>query len=600
MKRFLLIITAAVFAATLSFAQQTIDRATIKSSRVQDLRRGLNVMTQAPQMSIGKGKVVTDQATAHQSTVSKAYADGVYYYRPEGTMWQGVTEKGYSSYYSLLIVPPCQSIVFENQASNPTKCTWSINGTDYTDSADENGDLDYGTLLYDGYGYYLPTLTYGSYTYTLGEWNTYLKEGILFCDSIDDISFIDQSYYSGADVYTIGSGMSEGWLYGPSIISDTDENGDTTATYTVYAVETDYPGPLSPLYIENAHFLVYANSTTPMESGKELTMYFLDSNDWEAGTATIIGSMTATLDDCTLLGGPYDATGYIPSGQVYMYNVTFSAKGTDVFGNTYEEPITIPAGQDFTIYLDGLDQDGINFGFWGQTNIDADRHFKEYTYSSGSTTWDVTFLDVYDNDDGAAYMLSYPETQWTISLKGGFDFIEVYPEVEYYTDATYTTTETYTDMNILNVSDDGTTVTNAGYTDIDYVYAIAAYDWVNQGTGEEEYSYELPDWIDELVVEEGSYGYKYISVSCQALPSGTDSRYALISLEGKGYTSEYSILVTQGSVDTDNIDTSGISSAVAITGNKQSTSKTYNLAGQLVDSSYKGIVVKNGHKFVRK
>lgn len=595
MKRFLLIIVA-VFAATLSFAQQTVDRATLKSARVQDYKRALNVMPQAPQMSVGKGKVVTDQAAAHASTVSKAYADGVYYYRPEGTMWPGISEDEIYFSYSMLIVPPHQSIVFENQSSNPTKCTWSISSYDYTDYADENGDFDYGTWLYDGNAYYLPTVTYGSYSYTLGEWNTY--GGGVYCDSIDNISFVDQSLYSNADIYTFGPGMSEGWLYGPSTLSYTDTDNVTTE-YTVYGVETDYPGPMSPLYIENIHTIVYANCTTPIESGKELNLYILDSDDWEAGTATIIGSMTATLDDCTLLGGPYDATGYVTTNVVYAYNVTFSSKGTDVFGNTYEEPVTIPAGQAFTIYIDGLDEGGINFGFWGQVHIEADRVYKTYTYTSGATTIDPTWLNIVDSE-GNASAVSYADTQIPFSLKGGFDFIEVYPEVDFYTDDTYTTTETYTDMNILEVSDDGTTVTNAGYPTIDYVYAIAAYDWVNQETGDEEYYYELPDWIDELVVEEDSYGYKYISVSAQALPSGTDSRYALISLEGKGYVSAYNILVTQGSVNTDEIDTSGISSAVAITGNKQTASKTYNLAGQLVDSSYKGIVVKNGHKFVRK
>lgn len=595
MKSFLLI-AAALFAATSGFAQQTVDRQTLRSARVQDTKRTMNVMTKAPQMSTGKGVVVDNQTEAHKSTVSKAYSDGVYYYRPEGTMWGGVTEDGYYMVYSELIVPPFQSIIFENQSSNPTKCTWSYNGTDITDDADDNGDLDYGTWYYDGYLYYVPTVAYGSSSFTLGEWNTYYG-GVLYCDTIDDISFIDQSYYSEADIYAYGEGMSEGWLFGPSILEGENEDG-STYSYTVYGIETDYPGPMSPLYIENIHSTVYANCTTPIEEGTELTLYILDTEDWEEGTATIIGTMTATADDCTYLAGPY-STSYVTTGAVYGYNVTFSAKGTDVFGNTYEEPVTIPAGQAFTIYIGGLDEGGINFGFWGQTAISADRYYKIVTYSSGATSIDPTFLDVYD-EDGDSHSLSYQDTQITLSFKGGFDFIEVYPEVEFYTDATYTDTETYTDMNILNVSDDGTTVTNQGYPDIDYVYAIAAFDWVNQETGEEEYSYELPDWIDELVVEEGSYGYKYISVSCQELPSDTEGRYALISFEGKGYQSEYSLLVTQGTVDTSDIETNGISSAVAITGNQQTSSKTYNLAGQVVDNSYKGIVIKNGHKFIRK
>lgn len=576
MKKFLLI-AAALFAATAGFAQQLVEQKPDMNLKVKSYERSLNKAPMAPM-------ILATENVGGTNIVKKSYSNGLYYWRPSGTMWWGETEEGATYYYSFLTIPPFQDIVMENMYSNPTKTSWYINGTDYSDYADSDGNFDYGTFYYNGYMYYLPTLTYGSYTFTLGEWNSSYG-AYMMADSVNNLSFIDQSYGSSmaeATTQYVFGGLSEGWLYGPGYVTSDNVN------YTCYSIETAYPAPASPLYIEYAHATVLSNSTTPLADGVTLYLYFYNEDYTE-----VLGTMQATADDFTLLYGPYSVS-YTSTGVCYFYHVTFSSTGTDIFGNTYVEPITID--EPFIAYIDGIDQDGVNFGFMGQTAIADDRYTYTYTYSTGATTNDVTFFSCADTD-GNAYSFSYSDTQITMTFRSCFDYVEVPSEIEFYTDETYTETVTYDQMNQLQVSDDGTTVTNVGYSSMDYAFALVNFDWVNQETGEEEYSYELPDWIDELVVEDAGSGYKYVTVTAQALPDGTENRSATIYFEGKGYTSTEPLIVLQGegaSAET------GIS-AVSVTNNANTEeTNTYNLAGQLVDSSYKGIVVKNGHKFLKK
>lgn len=575
MKKFLLV-TAALFAAVAGFAQQIVEQKPDMNLMVKSYERGLNKAPMTPMM-------LATENVAGTNIVKKSYSNGLYYWRPEGSLWWGETEEGGCYYNSCLVVPPFQDIVLENKYSNPTKTSWYFSDTDYSDYANSDGDFEYGTFYYNGYIYGFPALTYGSYSYTLGEWNSY--GAYLLADSVQNLSFIDQANGPVVDEtvsqYTFG-GLSEGWLYGSGYVTSDNVN------YNCYAIETAYPAPASPLYIENAHATVFSNCTTPLADGVTLYLYFFNEDYTE-----VLGTMQATADDFTLLGGPYSID-YTSTGVAYAYTVTFSSTGTDIFGNSYVEPITI--NEPFVAYIADINQDGINFGFLGQTAIAEDRFTYTYTYSNGSTTNDITFFDCADSD-GNSYSFSYQDTQICMSFRACFDYVEVPSEIEFYTDETYTETVTYDQMNQLQVSDDGTTVTNVGASDIDYAYALVNFDWINQETGEEEYSYELPDWIDELVVEDAGNGYKYLTVTAQALPSGTENRSAVIYFEGKGYTSTEPLIILQGegaSAET------GISTVSVTNSSAAGETKAYNLAGQLVDDSYKGIVVKNGHKFIKK
>ena len=560
----LLLVSAAMFAATMGFAQQIVEQSEDLKATVNVSARGLQKAPMAPQMMTAEEKMQRGYA-------KKSVANGLYYYRPEGTMWYGETEEGGVYYVSFLVVPAWTDVVFENQYTSPTSTSWYINGTEYSDQVTDEGDFNYGSLYYDGYMYYLPDLTYGSNTFQLGEWNSYYDYygygALAMADTVTGLSFQDMSYYNNASSYGFG-GLSEGWLYGPGYV--TSDNVD----YTCYGIEQYYPKPASPLYIEYVYATVYANCQTPIEEGTTINMYFYNE-DW----SEIIGTLQATADDCTDLGYSYTVD-YTTTGEAYIYSIKFAATGTDVFGNSYTEPLTIDEA--FNVFID-VPEEGMNFGFMGQTAISEDR------------PQEVTAFDCADAD-GNAYGFYYTDTQINLNFKACFDYVECPSDIDFYTDATYTETVTYSDMNQLMVSDDGTAVYNVGMEDIDYAYVYAAFDWINNATGDYEYSYELPDWVSELTVEDSGYGYFYVTVTADELPSDVENRSASIYFEGKGYTSESPLIILQG----EGAEATGISSVEVTSNNTSSDDRTYNVAGQQVDNAYKGLVIKNGHKFMRK
>ena len=560
----LLLVTAAMFAATMGFAQQIVEQS-------EDMKKTVNIADRALQKAPMAPQMMTAEEKTQRSYAKKTVANGLYYYRPEGTMWYGETEEAAVYSMSYLVVPAWTDIVFENGYTNPTSTSWYINGTDYSEYADDNGDYNYGQLYYNGYMYYLPTLTYGSNTFAIGEWNTlydsYGYGALLFCDTVTTLAFQDCSYYNDVSKYGFGGVGDNSWLYGPGSITSGG------VEYTCYAIEQYYPKPASPLYIEYVYANVYSNNQTPIEDGTTLNMYFYN-NDW----TELLGTLQATADDCTYLGYSYTSS-YTTTGEVYMYNVRFAATGTDVFGNSYTEPLTVT--DSFNIMID-VPEEGINFGFLGQVATADDRPMEP------------TVFDCADSD-GNAYGFYYTDTQINLNFMACFDYVECPSDIEMYTDETYSETAVYSDMNQLMVSDDGETVYNVGMPDIDYAFIYAAFDYVNQATGDYEYTYDdLPDWVNSITIEDTGEGYFYVTVDAQALPDDVENRAESIYLYGKGYTSTMPIKILQGD------GANGISSVKVTSNNTNSDDRTYNIAGQQVDNTYKGLVIKNGNKFIRK
>jgi hypothetical protein len=167
------------------------------------------------------------------------------------------------------------------------------------------------------------------------------------------------------------------------------------------------------------------------------------------------------------------------------------------------------------------------------------------------------------------------------------------------------------DLNVLQVSADGKTVTNDAMGEgVAMIYI--AYPWVDdQDLG--NYYIELPEWISDIEFEEittqsNGYemraGYGYASPVCDPLPAGVTGRYALLFVEGKGYTSEAPIIVLQGDASLEEAKAEaqqlmGIKK-ISKTYDNSLKSASFNLAGQKVNSDYKGLVIRNGKKIVVK
>lgn len=107
-----------------------------------------------------------------------------------------------------------------------------------------------------------------------------------------------------------------------------------------------------------------------------------------------------------------------------------------------------------------------------------------------------------------------------------------------------------------------------------------------------EDSEALPDWLTigfaNETYTESEFSYDLV-FQADALPEGVEGRAAKLTFEQWG--AQLEVTVTQGTVTGIEVTTKTV---------KTSNTPMYNLAGQRVDKNYKGIVIKNGNKFIVK
>jgi len=130
------------------------------------------------------------------------------------------------------------------------------------------------------------------------------------------------------------------------------------------------------------------------------------------------------------------------------------------------------------------------------------------------------------------------------------------------------------------------------------VMVYTAQPWTETVSHAEEYYFatELPEWITSLNVDESAYaekGVNLVSVTCSPLPNDVKGRTATFYIQGRGVTSEVPIIVVQGDANP---------TAIANVKNDavKANAAAFNLAGQRVNDSFKGMVIKDGKKFMNK
>ena len=103
------------------------------------------------------------------------------------------------------------------------------------------------------------------------------------------------------------------------------------------------------------------------------------------------------------------------------------------------------------------------------------------------------------------------------------------------------------------------------------------------------WSIETPDWVDFIYDDSAlaEDGYLVVQFTAAALPAGETGRQGVVVVDVDGGKCE--VIINQGTV------AAGVENVVAPVFN----GKTYNLLGVEVDEDYKGIVIKNGQKFIQ-
>ena len=220
----------------------------------------------------------------------------------------------------------------------------------------------------------------------------------------------------------------------------------------------------------------------------------------------------------------------------------------DILGGTYETPIWVEG--DFYLQLTNYNETGCEFGI-----------FSDYHTPAAST---------YYTKDGEIFRMN---------INGDHNMA-----IGYFGYWPNLTPDAFTD--------EVTAPVEGGIAyygeDIEDTYVIL----VTNVTDGEAYSFDVPEWVTiapqlvNLGSETNVIPGLVFQVTAEALTEGT-GRQGVITVDADGFV--YELTVNQGEVKT------GVENVVA----PEFNGKTFNLLGVEVDENYKGVVIKNGQKYIQ-
>lgn len=598
MKKILLPALMSVFALT-GFAQQ---------------RSEMTMMSHATRMaSISNSPVqVADvrHADSRMSAPRKSYDTGVYYTKPTNAFWAGETVEGSYYYVSILSFAPNRAYTFVNLSTNKANSVWTYRDEDY--DGDEEGNLNFGNVgcyQVNGYNNYgtVPTLKVGNEEFSLADMNinwatTYYSTAyesrpgsfgcVMECDSLATLAFTDHTHaMSGAAWGICHPDENTSYLFGNGEYLDTDKEGNILGRYKIFGCQQFYPA-VDHMYLTSAHALSY-NQDTPLPEGTQLTMTFYNVVEVDGQKrigGEVLGQLFARPTDVHFLGGPGN-TKYTSSGKYNVYSIEFKNSYQDEFGSWVDEPVVLNG--EFAMVITGFDQDGVDVNFVGSLP-NAEENFEGQT---SVLCWE-------DETKSQSFGINYlSPVLIDMNFNALFDYAEIL-ETGYDKDG-----NEYNNLNVLEVSADGKTVTNTHMGgNANFVELFTAYPWTDN-EGIDNYYCELPEWVADLIVEEDEptvqqniefrTGTLFATVECDPLPEGETGRYAIIYVEGKGVTSASPIIILQGDANLqDALDEIAANNVVGVkTSGKTLGGQLFNLNGQRVSHAQKGLYIKDGKKF---
>ncbi len=545
---------------------------------------------------------LTQSTPQTRAAKRKSAETGLYYQLEEGSLYVGVSDEGMSHYNSTVAVPPFVATTFYNRSVNPLDTKWYMAGFDYTEYEDENGDI--ATIIYPAtsidsstgetvnFAYYYPfelwnaTMTdhyvFGIYSETYDSYLSCYRE-------TEWLSFVDDKDGYG------GGQLDNGNIMGTGTYTDWSGSfGDGPGTvYKSLAVVQDYPAPRSSMYVEKVTIPGCTSGVTTFSNGAELTL-----NIYKASNDELIESLTASEEDVCY----YDA-GYREVNSTMQYvqfvTVTFKKMIYDPLFGLMESPFTIPA-EPFYVEIDGFDNEDVNFGVSLFQSSECDQGLTPaYDCIQNVNGQSDPFYIHYEPNEEHPYHMMLEA-----SFKSMMDYVEVASEI------VSTTDMTFSNMNIIKMSDDGTEchtygVQQGGMYDIGWVYVNTACPWYDEDGNENYYIADSDDldWILGYYVDDTDYDddeyyfWNYLYFQTEALPAGVTGRAAAFRIQGRGAESETVVYILQG--DATPADANGIQQ-VNNAQQLNAKSGTYNLAGQRVTDTTRGLIIKDGKKIINK
>ena len=496
--------------------------------------------------SIEMNKEISLEAwNGYSKKVANADYDVADYYVVEGMMYGGLTE-GWGAYpYGFFMVPAYQNVVFEN-LFGPT--TWTINGET---EAEDTVALEYGLML-DGM-YYLPQTTdhmwqaddttllnVKGYIYGSTEQAQYLIVGANHMIASDGIVPLTQ-----CEMYCDPMYREDGqdfYIVSAQSLGCPYAYG-TDLVYKEKSLDTiiSTVRNVSPLKINQINMPIYNATATSIEEilpeGAQVKVELIAA-DLEEGriySDSIYASTIIDPTDCQVFGGG-------PASLVAKFTEE------DPFGGMMEVSVVCPG--DFCVQITGYNEGNCDFGF-----------MTDYYAPVGSTLFAVNGKYTSFWSAGSNLAISY-DAYWPSALFAADSEALVAP-VEG------------------GVAADGEYSAFAIYTN---VYDLDTWIVDEEATSE---------WLELSAMDNSALeaeGYVIAQLTATALPEGEKGRKGAFVIDVDGY--KLSIPVVQGEVASDE-------TAVENVGASSFNGKTFNLLGVEVDENYKGIVIKNGQKYIQ-
>lgn len=513
-----------------------------------------------------------------QRTSKRTVDNGLWYKRPKGTYLITSTQSS-SSQYTYMIVPPFIDLTYTNMATDKSATTWTI-GTRTLD-ADENGDLIHSFIIPSaGYVNYNPVLNSNNDSFNWGESVTPNNYNL----PVDTVYSVTQLSRAGG----FWSGFSNGYVFGTNESSYMDGEEEKPC-YCSYITEF-FDKPASPFYLTDIFFYFISDSQRAIPEGTDMTLKILKVDEEGAVTDEELATMTFNMNDTLWVNSDADGS----------YGVIMaSVKETDVFGSVIETPVVI--SDEFAVRIEGFNQPGVDFSlFMADVRACAENNWEQakdvfptiYTYVNADGEVVGSRYQYIDSETAKARGTQPRQYNAVMFLDGMFDVAKV--------------DEGFDNMladpeggPIYALFDEYNEETNETET---HAYGFLQYQttlprlstWMGEEGNENYYFVDMPSWLsvtghnDSYYAEYGQY--TLTEITAEPLPAGTNSRVAQIRIVSDKGAESGVITVTQ----------SGGSGIASLKSDKDVKSVSYNLSGQRVNNNFKGLVVKDGRKFMRK
>ena len=482
-----------------------------------------------------------------QKATAEDYAAHDYYY-VDGMMHWGLTPTFMGMAYDFIAIPYMESVVWKN-LYGPTD--WYDQYDDELLAEDSETLVAEGWYGIDGVGYYLPYTT--DHTLTQNGVD-YLIKGYKFAAGNENGGLLA----SGAAPFTISTGENIP-LTLCGMATDPMDNNNGSDFYRIgagergaYAYGTDLVidtlgntadtiistvKNVSPLTISSVNIPVYnVNGTAIMPEGGQVKV--------EIFAADLTKGLIYTDSVLATTVATVENFVEVQSG---LGTIVATFQEEDPFGGMMD--ISVVVEGDFVVQLTGFNESGCDFGIYA-----------DYYTPGGTTLYCVNgkYTPIFSASSNLAIMYDayWPTVQ---DLAGNVMNVSVEGGEAYYVEEGNTYTLLYTNVY-----------------DVDALWSADYPEWM-----------EVEYFLANVGTEEQPEPVVAVFVTVEPLTEGA-GRQGVVTFDADGYV--YELIVNQGEV----VNT-GVENVVTPSFN----GKIYNLLGVEVDENYKGIVIKNGQKYIQ-